>query len=85
MIQYKDDTLEKIEKAKNPPVVTPPLNNNGGSTEPPAPTKVYKTLNRSIVFPAKKLESEAEIDEYVEKIRETLYQLMNNCDGIKLK
>ncbi len=85
MLQHKDDTLEKIEKAKKPPVVTPTVNNNDGSTEPPAPTKVYKTLNRSIVFPAKKLESEAEIDEYVEKIRETLYQLMNNCDGIKLK
>ena len=67
--------------------VTPPSNNGGGTTTvtPPAPKKVYKSLNRSIVFPAKRLESEAEIDDYVEKMRESLKQLLKNCDGIHLK
>lgn len=89
MLQYKDDTVDKLEQAQRPvPVkpVTPPANNGGGTTTvtPPAPKKVYKSLNRSIVFPAKRLESEAEIDDYVEKMRDSLKQLLKNCDGIKL-
>ena len=46
--------------------------------------KVYKNLNRQIVFPTKTLETEADIDAYVEKMREQLKQLMKNCDGLKL-
>ena len=34
---------------------------------------------------AKLLESEADIDDYVEKMRESLKQLLINCDGIQLK
>ena len=87
MLQYKDETVEKMEMAKRPPVVPekPPVDNSGESKQPPAPKKVYKSLNRSIVFPARRLESEADIDEYVEKMRESLKQLLVNCDGIQLK
>ena len=38
-----------------------------------------------IVFPAKRLESESDIDAYVEKVREQLKILLRNCDGIQLK
>jgi predicted ribosome quality control (RQC) complex YloA/Tae2 family protein len=70
-----------------PKPVTPPANNSGSNAtpKPVMPKKIYKSLNRSIVFPAKRLESEAEIDEYVEKMRESLKQLLKNCDGIHLK
>ena len=88
MLQYKDDTVDKLEAAKRPPVISPkpPVDDQAGEHhQPPAPKKVYKTLNRSIVFPAKQLESEAEIDDYVEKMRESLKQLLKNCDGIHLK
>lgn len=87
MLRYKDETAEKLEAVKKPPVVPvkPPVGNPGGGTQPPAPKKVYKSLNRSIVFPAKLLESEADIDDYVEKMRESLKQLLINCDGIQLK
>ena len=88
MLQYKDDTVDKLEMAKRPPVTPPkpPVDNKPSRTvTPPAPKKVYKSLNRSIVFPAKRLESEAEIDDYVEKMRESLKQLLKNCDGIHLK
>ena len=47
--------------------------------------KRIKSYNRQIVFPAKCLESEEDIDAYVEKIREQLKQLLKNCDGIQLK
>lgn len=86
MLQYKDTTVDRLETANKPPVTppTPPVD-GGGQTPPPAPKKVYKQLNRSIVFPAKRLETEAEIDVYVEKMRSSLKQLLNNCDGIQLK
>jgi hypothetical protein len=90
MLQYKDDTLDKLEMAQrpvSPKPVTPSANNSGSNatSKPVMPKKIYKSLNRSIVFPAKRLESEAEIDEYVEKMRESLKQLLKNCDGIHLK
>lgn len=50
----------------------------------PQPKKVIKSLNRQVVFPARRLESEADVDEYVEKMRIQLKQLMKNCDGIQL-
>lgn len=85
MLQYKDTTVERLERKVNPPKppVTPPSNN--GQPAPAAPKKVYKSLNRSIVFPAKTLESDADIDDYVEKMRESLKQLLKNADGIQLK
>ena len=54
-------------------------------TNKPQPKKIFKSLNRSVVFPAKRLETDADIDMYVEKMREQLKQLMKNCDGIQLK
>ena len=44
-----------------------------------------RTGIRVYTFPAKRLESEADIDTYVEKIRDQLKQLLKNCDGIQLK
>ena len=52
---------------------------------PPQPKKIIKQYNRQIVFPAKRLESETDVDAYVEKIRDQLKQLLKNCDGIQLK
>ena len=88
MLQYKDTTVDRLETAAKPPVTppTPPvIPGGGGQPTSPAPKKVYKSLNRSIVFPAKRLESEQEIDDYVEKMRSSLKQLLHNCDGIQLK
>ena len=42
---------------------------------------VYK---RQVVFQAKTLQTDADIDDYVEKIRSQLKQLLKNCDEIKL-
>ncbi len=89
MWQYKDTTLEKIEAIVNPPKrETPPqpASASGGSTtmkETPA-KKVFKTIHRQAMFPAKTLTTEEEIDAYVEKIRVNMKQLLHGCDGIKL-
>ena len=94
MLQYKDTTVEHIENLFAPPAPpTPPHkderngdgDNRASTISPPMPKKIIKPYNRQIVFPAKRLESEAEIDAYVEKIRDQLKQLLRNCDGIQLK
>ena len=48
-------------------------------------TKAYKTVNRSIAFPTRILETEAEIDEYVEEVRANLKNLLGGSDGINIK
>ena len=93
LLQYKDKTVERIENLFAPPTPPkPPVDPNGGNGDgketppnPPKPNKIIKPYNRQIIFPAKRLESEAEVDAYVEKIRDHLKQLLKNCDGIQLK
>ena len=82
MWQYKDEACDRIETLQKPPVVTPPT--AGGQTPAPVPKKVIKTIHRQAMFPAKTLESEADIDAYVEKVRTQMKQLLNGCDGIRL-
>ena len=85
MLQQKDEATDRLEMLSRPPVVTPKPPVNPPKDMPPVQKKIYKSLNRSIVFPAKRLESESDIDAYVEKMRESLKQLLKNCDGIQLK
>lgn len=84
MWQYKDDTVERIEAAKRPPEPVKPTPPAGGD-QPKAPVKkVIKTIHRQAMFPAKQLESDEEIDAYIEKVRTNMKQLLKGCDGIKL-
>lgn len=86
MLQYKDVTVERLEmicRPPEPPKPQPPKQDFSPVT-PPAPKKIIKPYNRSIIFPAKQLESDADIDAYVEKVRAQLKQLLKGCDGIKL-
>ena len=48
------------------------------------PKKVIKTVYRQMAFPAKMLESQADIDAYVERMRRYLTDMLRDCDGIKL-
>ena len=84
MLQYKDNTLERIETLLAPPAPPKPLVQTAGGATPPV-KMVIRAYNRSIIFPAKKLETMEDVDDYVEKIREQLKQLLKNCDGIQLK
>ena len=74
--QKKDDSVTLIEEQLRPAPVTP---------EPQKKSKNIKTLNKQIVFPSKVLESEEDIDKYVDKLREQLKTLIKGCDGISLK
>ena len=84
MLQRKDLVCERIEALLTPVKETPPVVKDESALSPP-PKKIIKPYNRQIVFPAKRLESESDIDAYVEKVREQLKILLRNCDGIQLK
>lgn len=51
---------------------------------PVPPNKVYRSIHKAS-FPAPTLESEADVDSYVENIRKLLLRMMKGQDGIKLK
>lgn len=79
---YKDDLCDHLEIAKKPPEPVQPK-----KTDAPvktAPKKVIKTVYRQAAFPAKTLESQEDIDAYVERMRSYLTAMMKDCDGIKL-
>lgn len=82
MWSYKDETVEHLEIAKQPPKPQPA--SNPTEAPKPAPKKHIKTIYRQAAFPAKTLESEADVDAYVEKVRGYLNQMLKDCDGIKL-
>ena len=85
MCQYKDDTVSNIESVLAPPAPKPPVQpTQPGKETAPVKKKVVRAYNRQVVFQAKTLQSEADIDDYVEKIRSQLKQLLKNCDEIKL-
>ncbi len=79
---YKDDLCDHIEIAKKPPEPVQPKKPDAPTK--PAPKKVIKTVYRQAAFPAKTLESQEDIDAYVERMRSYLTAMMKDCDGIKL-
>ena len=79
MIQYKDQTLAKIDASKKPIDPKPPVD----PIKPPI-KKVIKQLNRMVLFPQKTLEDVDDIDAYLAQIKKTLLTMMQGCDGIKL-
>lgn len=87
MLQYKDTAVARIEVAVAPPKPVDPPKPPVNPVNPPkpAPKKVIRSYNRSVIFPAKTMETPEEVDDYVEKLRSQLKQLLKNCDGIQLK
>ena len=79
---YKDDLCDHIEIAKKPQIVAEKKAPYG--TEKSVEKKVIKTVYRQAAFPAKVLESQEDIDAYVERMRSYLSAMMKDCDGIKL-
>ena len=83
---YKDDTVDKIDSIVHPktPVAPSVKPKEGEVVTPPAPKKVIKNVYRQAAFPSKTLESQEDIDAYVERMRAYLTAMMKDCDGIKL-
>ena len=84
MWNYRDDTVSKIELALMPPK---PIEPKPPVDTPPAPPvkKTYKPIFRQSLLKATILESEEDIDAYVDKLRSQLKTLIKGVDGIELK
>lgn len=76
MWNYKDDTVTAIESKKTPKPIAPP--------KPDQPKKHIKNVYRQAIFKQATLESQADVDAYVERIRSYLNALLKDSDGIKL-
>jgi len=86
IIQQKDAAMTRIEAATKPkPPVKPVVPAGNGDTPPKPPVKkVYKQLNRQVLFPPKTLERPEDIDAYLAQVKKALTTMMQGCDGIKL-
>ena len=77
--------ITNIESVLAPPAPKPQVQpTQPGKETATARKKVVRAYNRQVVFQAKTLQTDADIDDYVEKIRSQLKQLLKNCDEIKL-
>ena len=78
--------MTRIEAATKPkPPVKPVVPAGNGDTPPKPPVKkVYKQLNRQVLFPPRTLEKPEDIDAYLAQVKATLTTMMQGCDGIKL-
>ena len=87
MWNYRDGALRRIEEALKPTPPTPPAesNKNGNNTAPSPEPKKYRHIFRQSLLKAARLESDAEIDAYVDKLRDQLKTLLKGADGIDLK
>ena len=79
MLQYRDTACESIEALKRPATPAP------APTAAPVRKKLYKPCFRTVVFQAKTLETEADIDEYLRRSKQQLLAMLQNCDGVQLK
>lgn len=70
---YKDSILQRIANIKAPKPATPV-----------STAKQYKTVSKAVVFTSCTLESEEDIDSYVEKIRGQLKQMLKDNGALKL-
>lgn len=82
MWNYRDDAVSKIEFSKRPPKPVAPKPANPVK---PVAKKTYKPIFRQSLLKAARLESDAEIDAYVDKLRDQLKTLLKGSDGIELK
>ena len=80
MCKYKDEVIEQIEITLQPPAPLPDVK----PTEQPPKKKNIKTCSRQVIFSPKTLETEADIDAYVEKVRTQLKQWLDEYDEIKI-
>lgn len=84
MWSYKDTATLQIEAAMKPQSATQPNPISGGDDPKPQPKKIIKKVARQQMFPARTLNTEEEIDAYVENIRKQMKQYLRGSDGIQI-
>jgi hypothetical protein len=56
----------------------------GGDKNAPAKPRNVATVRRGDIFPARELRSREEIDRYIDRVREKLYETLTNRDGVQI-
>ena len=79
MQNYTNDMVKKIDSYLHP-TPKPPVK----PIDPPPVTHVNQVY-RNMEFPAQRLQSETEIDAYVEMIRTKLRNALNGADAVDVK
>lgn len=79
LLNYKDTVCKRLEIMLHPP--EPKESDNPG--EPPKKVKIA-TVRRYDICPVKRLQSKADIDGYVDTIREKLYKTLEDNDSIQI-
>lgn len=82
MWAYKDEVLQHMDALTQPPKS---VEDDGGNSPPPLIKKLIKPVYRQAIFPARRLETEDAINQYVEQMRTQLLAYMLGSDGIELK
>lgn len=77
LLNYKDQVCKRIESLLH----QAPMPASGGNT--PKPQKVIQ-VRRYEVFPVKRLTSKADVDSYLDGIRQKLYDTLETGDGIQI-
>lgn len=94
LAKVKDESLERIEEISRPlppkPEPPKPAPTPGGGAPnptpvPKSPQKKYRLVNRTVIFPSRKLETEADVDAYVENMRIALKKQLKGTDGVVIK
>ena len=81
LTEYQDNTCNRIEVMKAPK----PSSKVGDEQPAPASKKNIKTVLRLTVFPQKRIDSNADVDAYVESLRRYLKMQLQDCDGLQIK
>ena len=83
MWNYRDDAVSKIDFILHPP--KPEEKPETKEAKKQVKEKKYKPIFRQSLLKATILESEEDIDDYVDKLRDQLKTLLKGSDGIELK
>lgn len=79
---YKENTLATIKRIVENQNKTP---NPTPTPQPVPPRKKIETVYRGTICPKRSINSEADIDAYVEGIRGRLKRLLMDSDGLKIE
>ena len=77
----KDEALSKMEDLHKEEAKPEMVRETPASEQP---KKIIKSIHRMTMFPKRTVETEADIDAYVENIRRRMKTMLKDCDGIEL-
>ena len=80
----KDDAITKMDELKKQSGKQPEVVRETPATEQAKPKKIIKPVYRLSMFPKRVVETDADIDAYLEHIRKRMKTMLKDCDGIQL-